>query len=338
MKVENRLKEEIDQLAEEIDFSGALLATKQGQPFFEMVSGFANRSEMVPIRIDTRFGIASGCKIFTATLICKLVEEGKLTFETTLKSVLKEEFPHFDPTITVHHLLTHTSGIPDYFDEETMEDFAELWKERPMYRMENLSDFLPMFQHLPMKFSPGEKFHYNNAGYIVLGLLIEAITGFTFREQATKQLFQKSGMNDSGYFFMDRLPANTALGYISENQINSYALPIVGGSDGGAYTTAVEMDKFWTALFSNKLLSPEMTSRLLTPHVEAGDDFYGYGVWIRKQNGKVKKFHVMGYDPGVSFHSGYYPDTALTITCLSNKSRGAYPMMAKLEELVLNES
>lgn len=333
------LCEQIDQLIEEIDFSGAVLAVKEETSILLNASGFANRAEKLPNRMDTRFGIASGCKLFTAIGICKLVEEGRLSFDSKLSSILPHKFPLFDSSITVHHLLTHTSGVPDYFDEETMDDFADLWKERPMYLLKNLKDFLPMFQNDSMKFKPGERFHYNNAGYILLGLIIEEVTGRTFREYITEELFVKTGMSDSGYFFMDQLPYNTALGYTSEDRTNIYSLPIVGGSDGGAFITSIDMAKFWWALVNHQLLSIEMTNHLLTPHVEVEEDeYYGYGVWVSKKHDNIYKYHVMGYDPGVSFHSGFYPQSKLTLVVVSNKSKGAFAITKKVEELISNEA
>ncbi|MFC4410394.1 serine hydrolase domain-containing protein [Chungangia koreensis] len=331
--------EQINHLIEESDFSGVVLAANEETSILQKASGFANRADMRPNQVNTRFGIASGCKIFTAIGICKLMEEGRLSFDTTLSSILQYDFPLFDSSITVHQLLTHTSGVPDYFDEETMDDFADLWKERPMYLVEDLKDFLPMFQNASMKFKPGERFHYNNAGYILLGLIIEEVTGRTFRDYIMEELFGKVEMKDSGYFFMDRLPINTAFGYISEDRTNIYSLPIVGGSDGGAYITAKDMAKFWKALMNHELLSAELTKRLLTPHVEVEEgEYYGYGVWISKQDDSIYKYHVMGYDPGVSFHSGFYPQSGLTLVVVSNKSEGAYAITKKVEELICDEA
>ncbi|MFD2879366.1 serine hydrolase domain-containing protein [Paenibacillus rhizoplanae] len=107
------------------------------------------------------------------------------------------EFPLFDPEITVHELLTHSSGIPDYFDEETMEDFAALWNDTPMYTLRRPVDFLPMFAALPMKFSPGERFHYNNAGYIMLSLLIETVSGMKFTDYVEQHIFP--ALRDAGF-------------------------------------------------------------------------------------------------------------------------------------------
>lgn len=331
------LKEHIERIQEEIEFSGSILVKQREQVLAKSSYGYANRTDKVENEIRTRYGIASGCKIFTAVAISQLVEEGKLSFDTKLKECLDTSFPNFDENITIHHLLTHTSGIPDYFDEEIMDDFEELWIENPMYHMRHLHDFLPLFQHAQMKFSPGEKFHYNNAGFIVLGLIIEKVSGLEFKNYVQKHIFEKAEMTDSGYFALDSLPGKTAIGYIDHEdgtwKTNMYSLPIQGGSDGGAFVTVGDMLKFWDALMNHVLLSESLTKTLLTPHVqEQADDFYGYGVWIKKKNDTIFKYHLMGYDPGVCFHSAYYPETDIQLAVCANISSGAYKILNEVEK------
>ncbi|MGY3718247.1 serine hydrolase domain-containing protein [Sutcliffiella cohnii] len=330
------LKMLIEQTCKSIDFSGVVSIQKGQEVLFQSAYGLSNRSDKINNKMDTRFGIASGCKIFTAVAISQLVEKGVLSFETRLKDCLPITFSNFDENITVHQLLTHTSGIPDYFDEAVMDDFADLWKERPMYTIERLHDFLPMFQHNEMMFTPGEKFHYNNAGFIVLGLIVEEVSRVSFTDYVQKNIFDRCGMEKSGYFSLNHLPWNTAIGYIDEQdgnwKSNIYSIPIKGGADGGAFITASEMERFWERLLNNKLLNEEFTIKLLTPHIfEDEESYYGYGVWISKKNGEIYKYHVMGYDPGVSFHSGYYPRQESAITVLCNKSYGAYDIVELVE-------
>lgn len=316
---------------EEMEFSGA--AMLKTDEVWAVAKGMADRANERPNAVDTRFGIASGCKIFTAVAVAQLVEEGKLSFADVLSDLLPEEFPDYPATI--HQLLTHTSGIPDYFDEAVMDDYEELWQEFPMYRMKSTRDFLPLFKDKPMMFEPGEKFQYNNAGFIVLGLVVEKLTGKPFTEVIDERIFQRAGMERSGYFQMDRLPAETATGYIDEDagwRTNQYSLPIKGGADGGAYVTAADMAAFWEALLNHKLLSEKMTRTMLTTHASDGEDDYGYGVWIETAGDAVRKYHVMGYDPGVSFHSGYYPADGSILTVLSNESAGAGAVVQLIEE------
>lgn len=304
---------------------------------YEEAFGYANRNECINNTLQTRFGIASGCKIFTATGICKLVENGVITFQTKLKDCLSVNFPNFNEDITIHHLLTHSSGIPDYFDESIMDNFEDLWKQTPMYLLKSLKDFLPLFQNRDMMYTPGSKFHYNNASFIILGLIIEEQTGLTFTEYIETNIFNPIGMNHSGYFSLDRLPRQTALGYIKDEisqtwRTNAYSIPIKGGSDGGAFITASDMLKFWEALFNYEIISQEYTKILLTPHIQVNNNqSYGYGIWIETRENKIFKYHVMGYDPGVSFRSAVYPDLGITLVIPSNKGAGPEKLMIEIE-------
>lgn len=324
--------------AESNHFSGTILVKRGDEVITEMSFGYANRSDQLKNNTHTRFGIASGCKIFTSIAICQLVEQGKLSFDTKLSGCLDVCFPNFGEEVTVHHLLTHTSGIPDYFDEEVMDDFEQLWVDNPMYRLRCLKEFLPLFKDQSMKFGTGKRFHYNNAGYILLGLIVEQVSGQGFDEYVQKHIFDRAGMSGSGYFEFDAYPPNTAYGYIEQNdgkwKTNIYSLPVKGGADGGAFVTVNDMDKLWEALMNNQLLGKFYTDQLLTSHVHIeNEDYYGYGIWIKKNaQGDVMKYHVLGYDPGVNFHSGFYPDKMIKVVVCSNKSSGAFDLLEVIED------
>lgn len=331
----DNLTNHLEKIQTENQFSGSIYMKQRESDLLQTSFGYANRSDRVLNEKSTRFGIASGCKLFTAVAIAQLVEAGKLSFNTLLRDVLDISFPNFHEDVTVHHLLTHTSGIPDYFDEEIMDDFEELWVKTPMYHIRRLHDFLPLFQQGQQKFNPGEKFYYNNAGYIVLGLIVEKVSGMVFVDYIQQNIMDKAGMKNSGYFALDALPPNTAIGYIDNEdgtwKTNMYSLPIQGGADGGAFVTADDMVLFWEALIQDKLLNDKTI--LMTPYVHEEDDsYYGYGIWIEKKENSIYKYHVMGYDPGVSFHSAYYPLNNITLAICSNKSQGAYAMMLELEK------
>ena len=339
---------DIEQIIECINskkpFSGVILVQQNGKVIFQKAYGFANRSEEIANTIETRFGIASGCKIFTAVAICQLVEKGLLSFDTLLKDCLTAPLTEFDQHITIHHLLTHSSGIPDYFDEDTMTDYSALWKNIPMYLMKRPNDFIPMFADQKMKFAPGDKFHYNNAGFIVLGLIVEQQTGMSFSEYVEKYIFFPCEMYNSGYFSLDALPKNTAYGYI-ENELdgswkaNIYSIPIVGGPDGGAFVTAPDMIKFWKGFFEFRLLSKDYIQKLTTGYIYAeDDDYYGYGIWINKKNNEVFKYHLMGGDPGVSFRSSVYPQYDIQSVVIGNKEYGGYVITKEIENWMLTQS
>jgi CubicO group peptidase (beta-lactamase class C family) len=206
-----------------------------------------------------------------------------------------------------------------------------------MYHIRCLKDFLPLFQNEDMKSSVGERFHYNNAGYILLGLIVEQASGLAFTEYVEKRIFKKAGMLDSGYFAFDSLPEKVALGYIDNAdgtfKTNIYSLPVKGGSDGGAFVTVTDMSRLWDALINYRLINKALTIQLLTAHTQVKENsFYGYGLWIKKNGNLISKYHIMGYDPGVSFHSAYYPDSSFKVIVCSNKSVGAFDIMHGIEE------
>ncbi|UJL46103.1 beta-lactamase family protein [Virgibacillus sp. NKC19-16] len=329
----------IRKIQDSIQFSGTFYA-KSMEHILTGSYGFANRSEKIKNQTNTRYAIASGCKIFTSVAICQLVEKGKISFDTKVKNCLDIDFPHFDEGVTIHHLLTHTSGIPDYFDEDEMNDYEELWVSTPMYHIRMLHDFLPLFENRKMKADVGSSFHYNNAGYIVLGLIVEHVSGLAFSDYIEQFIFQKAGMADSGYFEMDELPERVALGYIEKPnggwKTNVYSLPAKPASDGGAYVTAKDMITFWDALMNHQLLTEEMTRTLLRSRAEVIEDiFNGYGGYMETNQNGVVKYILMGYDPGVNFRAVHYPDIYLTIVVCSNESEGAYDMIKGIENAIL---
>lgn len=307
---------------------------------YERGFGLAIRAEGIPNKPNTRFQTASGSKMFTGVAICQLVEQGKIQFNTLIKDCVDVDLLNIAPNITVRHLLTHSSGITSYFEEDVNPDYEAVWQEYPMYRVKGPKDFLPLFRHKPMKFPPGERFEYNDGGFILLGLIVECVSGMDFTDYVSKIVFEPARMIDSGYFATDQLPVRTAYAYIRNDdnswRTNFFAVPIIGAPDGGAYTTAPDMARFWKALIGNKLLNPEMTGLLLDEQITTGDEppftHYGYGVWIEKANDTVRKRFVEGYDPGVALRSAVYPQKGCILTLIGNTSEALWPLYKALEK------
>lgn len=326
----------------ELAFSGSIYVEHEEEVLFSDAFGYADISEKIANHPGTRFSIASGSKIFTSIAICILAGEGKLDFNTRLSNCLDIDFLHFDEAVTIHHLLTHTSGVPDYFDEDEMDDYEDLWEERPMYKVRSPKDFLPMFQYKRMDDVPGIGFKYNNTGYIILGLIIEQISGMAYSDYIEQNIFQKAGMLTSGYFSADALLENTASGYIENSdgslKTNTFSLPARGGPDGGAYVTAEDFGLLWKALRDGKILSDEVKRTFLKPQVDVAEDIqYGYAGYMETSGESVVKYIQMGYDPGVNFRAVHYPNQDHTIVVCSNKSEGAYEMLKETENLILDE-
>jgi CubicO group peptidase (beta-lactamase class C family) len=335
----------IDDYSASDPLSGVIHLTRGDKVLFERASGSAIKSHSIPNTINTRFQTASGSKIFTSVAICQLVERGKLEFDSLLGEVIDERFPNFDPNITIHQLLMHSSGITSYFEEDINPDYEALWRDVPMYKIRKPRDFLPLFQTKAMKFAPGERFDYNDGGYILLGVVIERVTGMSFSEYIQANVFRPAGMTDSGYFTTDQLPERTAYAYIKNEdggwRTNFFAVPIVGAPDGGAYTTAPDMLRFWKALAGSEILSSETTSLLLDPHIKAtpGEPgtHYGYGVWIDMHNAAVRAYSVVGFDPGVTMQSAFYPSEGIVLTVLSNTGNAVWRLCGEIEKLLYQE-
>lgn len=326
-------------------FSGVVQVRRRGDVVFAAAYGHANRADALPNTVATRFGTASGTKTFTGVAVCQLIEEGKLSADTRLVEVVDVPFPNFDPAVTIHHLLTHTSGVPDYFDEEQLDaqaDFGDVFAALPVYRVSTPSDLLPLFQNDPMKFPPGQRFSYSNGGYVLLGLVIETVSGMAYADYVQHHIFDRAGMVDSGFFEMNGLPANTAYGYLEDGRTNIYEIPIKGMPDGGAFVTAGDMASFWEALFEYRLIGPAMTARFIHPHVAADSDgdterHYGYGLWIAVDDGMVTRYSISGADPGVAFASVFFVAGEIDLTLLGNTESDAWPLFTALKELVLDE-
>lgn len=319
-------------------FSGVVSVREGGAVVFERAFGLAHRAERIPNTVGTRFAIASGTKTLTAIAVAQLVEQGRLAFDARLADCVDAPLPAFDPGVTLHHLLTHSGGIPDYFDEAVMRDYEALWRERPMYRFRTPSDFLPLFAHLPMKAAPGTAWAYSNAGYVLLGLAVERAAGMPFIDYVEEHVMRACGMASSGFFPLDRLPGGTARGYLPADdggwRTNAYAVPIVGGADGGAFTTAHDLVSMWDALLGGRLVGETALARLLTPHwrtdPERDDRYYGYGLWIRQRGGRPLSYAMVGEDPGVAFSSTYLPGSGVLCSLLGNAVDASWAMLGAI--------
>jgi CubicO group peptidase (beta-lactamase class C family) len=184
-------------------FSGVALITRGPVPIFTGAYGYASRSWKIPTTPTTRFDTASVTKLFTAVATLQLIERGVLAFETPVVEALGLRGTTIAPTVTVKHLLTHTSGIADDAEEESGEDYAALWTTRPNYAVRETADFLPQFAYKPPNFPPGQGCRYCNCGYVLLGLLIEQVSGVAYRDYVRQQIFAQAGMHHSDFFQMD---------------------------------------------------------------------------------------------------------------------------------------
>ncbi len=327
----------IDSLSSAASFSGVISVAFQDTIVYQKAFGYADQSNKLENEIGTRFGIASGTKFLTALAIGKLIDAQKLSLSTKLKDCLADEFPNYAAEITIGHLLNHTSGIPDYYDEEKITDFENFALDIPMYALKTLRDYLPAFPDEPMKFSPGTRFSYCNGGFIVLGLVIEALTGMSYQDYVTQEILQPIGMEQSGFFWLNKLPEKTALGYLEDSagwRSNIYNLPIVGGSDGGVFTTVQDLAVLWKAFFDFQIISKELVEIYSKPSVKVESEgqniFYGYGLWIYQAQ-DTREVYILGGDAGVSFKSGVNLAKNLQSTIISNTTGGVWRILKETD-------
>jgi len=308
------------------EFSGTVQVSSLDEILFEHASGYANRADRVPNQMATRFGTASLTKSFTAAAICRLVDQGAVTFDSLVIDLLppSKRPSTLSERVTLHHLLTHTSGIADYFDEISLgaAAYEQLWREHPSYLFRQPSDFLPLFKDSPPLRAPGgSEVSYCNAGYILLGLVIEELSGRPFSEFVEWEIFTAGGMSDSGFFAMDEVREHVAIGYVGSHddgwRTNHYAIPIVGGPDGGAFSTVRDLELFVNALPAGVFFGERTWTVMRAPHANLEDVSYGYGLWMR-ETPRGWTFGGAGADPGFSARAFRYAELDLNVTMLGN--------------------
>jgi CubicO group peptidase (beta-lactamase class C family) len=305
-------------------FSGVVSVRNKQKIVFQKCYEYADIANKRCNTVDTKFGTASAGKVFVAVGILQLIEAGKLNFDSTIGSILKFDLKGIDNTITIRQLLTHTSGIPDYFDESVLDNYDELWTDYPNYKIRKSMDMIPLFINKPMMYKPGERFQYNNTGFVVLGLIIEEIRGELFDEYLKRNVFEPCEMTDTGYYELDRLPNNCANAYIYDKQrkeyyTHIYSIDVKGTGAGGAFTTVGNIESFWDNLLGGKLLSNKMLNEMMTLQAESNNEYYGYGIWLRKIDSEERyEPWFTGGDPGVSLISSYDRAEGVNITIISN--------------------
>jgi CubicO group peptidase (beta-lactamase class C family) len=340
-----KLKQTLDISIEKHAFSGVISIRQKDRVLYARAAGYADRSNKIENSLETRFGIASGTKFFTALAIGKLIEAQKLSFSTLLKDCIALDFPRYSPEITIRHLLTHTSGIPDYYDEDKITDFDHFTLSIPWYALRGPRDYLAAFPDEAMKFAPGERFSYSNGGYILLGVVIEELTGMKYQDFVEQAIFKAIGMNHSGYFALNKLPEQTAMGYVEEEEgwrTNIFNLPIVGAADGGAFTTVSDITALWKAFWGYQILPKELVEIYAQPYVKAETEgehrYYGHGLWIAEAEGCHRKEYMTGCDAGVSFMSSVNRVNEMQITVISNTTNGAWSVLRDIDTTLKGES
>ncbi len=225
----------MDRIAGESGFSGVVRVDRRGDVALAKAYGWANRALQLPATVDGQFAIASGTKGLTALTVMSLIEEGLLEFGTTARSVLGNDLPLIGDDVTVEHLLSHRSGIGDYIDEDGIHDITDHILAVPVHELVNSEDYLKVLDGHATTSAAGERFAYNNGGYVVLALIAERATGTPFREIVDQRVCRPAGMTNTAFLRSDELPARAAVGYLTVDgpRTNVFHLPVRGTGDGG---------------------------------------------------------------------------------------------------------
>ncbi|MBE8727156.1 serine hydrolase [Flavobacterium hungaricum] len=299
-------------------FNGAALVAENGKVIFKKGFGEANMEWNIPNQADTKFRLGSISKQFTALLIVKLAEEGKIKLDVPITTYLKDYPKENGDKITIHHLLTHTSGIPNYTSAPNF--FKD--KARNPYTPE---EFVKTFSSLPLEFTPGEKFNYSNSGYFLLGYIIEKISGKTYEQYLQEIIFTPLKMVNSGYDHSDVILKNRAAGYEKHGKkvVNAAYLDMsIPYAAGSLYSTVEDLYLWDQALYTTKLLSEKAMESLFKPYISAGRASYGYGWFIDEvDNGTKDKIKTVGHGGGINgFNTiiSRYPADKNLIVLLNN--------------------
>jgi CubicO group peptidase (beta-lactamase class C family) len=329
----------LDKLVQADAFSGVVLIAKNGIPIFQKAYGIANKACNMPNNSDTKFNLGSINKMFTAIAIGQLAEQGKLSFDDTVGKLLPD-YPNktVAQKVTVAHLLSHTSGLGGFFNET--------WENASKLRFLKIADYFSLFVDKPLVFEPGARWRYSNAGFIVLGAIVEKVSGQDYFEYVREHIYKPAGMSNTDAFELDFDTPNLAVGYTYENRPqddkagsraargprrnNLFLHGVKGGPAGGGYSTAPDLLRFAVALQNNKLLSAEMTKVITTakPQSFAPDNRYAYGFADHIING-CRVFGHNGGFAGINAILDIYPDLGYVVVVMANYDPPAAERVAK---------
>ncbi len=313
----------IDKLIAQNDLSGSVLIAEGERVFFERVYGFADAKRAVKVTSETRFNLGSGNKMFTALAVAQLVAAGKLSYHDPLLKFFPD-FPQRElaAKVTIHHLLSHTSGIGEFWTDE----YQRHWHE-----IKSLRDYLPWIHKAGITFEPGREFHYSNSNFLLAGLIIEQASGMDYYDYVRQNIYQPLGMTATDSY--SRNDGKVSLAAPLKREGASWVVAdqnLRGSSAGGGYSTTRDMLKFARGLVAGKILSKENLSTMFASKTrglaEAID--YGYG-FILSNEGNVPSYGHGGIASGVNFEFCYFPQLDITFVIFCNQNNGAYDDLRK---------
>lgn len=333
---QNSLNNELNSYLEELtDFSGTILLAHKNNSLIEKAYGYSNIENSIKNNTDTRFNIASISKLITAVAVLQLENEGLIDLSQTVGTYLPN-YPSelVKDSVKISHLLTHTSGIPPFYSD------AYLDSDKLKYKQ--VVDFLPLFQYDTLNFKPGEQYQYSGSGFVILGHIIEAVTGLNYYDYIDKNIFKKAGMHHTHAFPVDSIVMNKANGYtqIWGDQAylsrNDYYISKASPA-GGHYSTAKDLFLFSKAMRDGTLLEEESLLKLVNPKVKGYNTHLGYGIDIDQRYEERIIGHSGGWF-GVRTELMDFLASDYTVVVLSNidddGKSGASKVIEDLKEII----
>ncbi len=330
-------------------FSGVGLVKIGSEIIYSGAKGHAHKGYKIKNTLTTKFDTASITKLFTTVAILQLVDSGKLNLSDGILDIIDIGETTISNEVTIHHLLTHTSGIADDADEEANEDYEDIWKDKPCYTTRETVDFLPNFIHKEANFKPGEGHRYNNVGFILLGLAIEKITGMKYIDYIVENVFKVANMANTEFCSFDGIFENIAEGYgMIENENgefigwrkNIFSYPPIGSPDSGAYTTVEDLDKFIHALKDGYLLSSKLTKEIFKDRILVEDNeivryiqCYGLDSFFNKKYNSLS-YGKDGINVGVANILKYYPENDMTIAIMPNHGANIWKICSEIQDII----
>ncbi len=319
--------EKVEDLCRRDLFSGTVLIAKGDRVLWEKACGEATKSWHIPNNIDTKFNLGSMNKMFTATAVMQLVEDGKVRLDDPISQYVDESWLPSSITsrVTVHHLLSHTSGLGSYFNDTYMKSSRDLFRQ--------VDDYKPLVQGDTLAFEPGSRFRYSNTGMLLLGVVIEKASGMNYFDYIRQRIYEPAGMENSDCYELDRPQENLAEGYIPRGEgwkNNLFMHVLKGGPAGGGYSTVGDLHRFARALQQGKLVSETSLEKMWKDYAGAG---YGYGFGIDLTPAGRIVGHGGGF-PGLNSHLDIFLDKGYVLVVMSNYDMGAEPVRNYIRSLL----
>ena len=308
-------------------FSGAALVARNGKTVFAEAYGMADREKKTPNTLKTRFRLGSMNKMFTGVATLQLVQSGKLDLKAPFGNYLTD-YPNKDVAskVTVEQLLTHTGGTGDIFGPEF---------DKRRLELKTLRDYVTLYGQRAVEFEPGSRWQYSNYGFLLLGVLIEKVSGQSYYDYVRDHIFKPAGMTATASDPEEQSVPDRSVGYMrggGDWQPNTDTLPYRGTSAGGGYSTVEDLLRFATALQAHKLLNAKYTEELTTGKVDAGRGKYAYGFQDSVVNG-TRCFGHGGGAPGMNGMLQICPTSGYVIAVLANMDP---PAASRVTDFITN--